>query len=95
MELGGFRGVWFNRGPHHPPIPDVPALAVIVVYCLLLFNLPSRLIIRQIGAPGTPANLWALTVLMWWVCFRVAGRIPVRHRNPVRAALVCSYLPSW
>ncbi len=64
----------------------VPAVVFIVVYAGLLLCIPSQLIVQQIGAPGTPANLWGLLALLWWVSVTLGGRNP-NGRSPVRLAI--------
>lgn len=64
----------------------IPAVTAIIVYCLLLLCIPSQLIVGPIGAPGTPANLWGILALIWWVCATLGGINPA-GRSPVRTAL--------
>ena len=63
-----------------------PAVTLVSVYVVLLVGIPSKLIVRQIGAAGTPATLWGLFLLLWWVCATVGGLNP-RGRSPVRVAV--------
>jgi hypothetical protein len=69
------------------PAGRLSTVAMINVYLTLLLGLPSALVVRQIGAAGTPANLWGLLLLLWWTAMTVAGHNPQRTRNPVRVAL--------
>lgn len=67
---------WIRRRPALPPhSADAPNAAVgfLVVYLLLLLLIPAQLVYRPLGAPGTPANLWAIGGLVWWVCVTVGG----------------------
>ena len=52
----------------------IPAVFFISVYAFLLLCIPSQLIIRPIGSPGTPANLWGIFCLLWWSSRPWAGR---------------------
>ncbi len=69
-------------------VPDrrLPAAGIVAVYYVLLLGLPSKLIIAQIGAAGTPANLWGLFALLWWTCATVGGHNPARTLSPMRLA---------
>jgi hypothetical protein len=50
------------------------AVGFLAVYLLLLMLIPAQLVVRPLGAPGSPANLWAIGGLVWWVCLS-AGRL--------------------
>jgi O-antigen ligase len=76
-----------SRADHLVPRRAISATFVASVYCVLLVVVPSRLIVRQIGAAGTPATLWGLGALLWWTCMTVGGLNPARRANPVRCAL--------
>lgn len=69
----------------------VPVVAVLVVWAGLLFCIPTALVVRPIGAPGTPANGLALVLLLAWVGFTIGGLNPVRGWTPVR---ICAGLLS-
>jgi O-antigen ligase len=62
----------------------LPAVVFVVGYCVLLLCVPSQLIVRQLGAPGTPANLWGVAGLLWWACATIGGLNPVRGITPLR-----------
>jgi O-antigen ligase len=64
----------------------LPAVAFVVIYCFLLLCVPSKLIVGPLGAPGTPANLWGLAALLWWLCATVGGLNTARRLSPVRVA---------
>ena len=68
------------------PEQRISASTMLVVYVVLLFGIPARLIIPQLGAPGTPANLWAVLMMLWWLCTTVGGTI-ARQRSAVRFAV--------
>lgn len=59
----------------------------LVVYAVLLLAVPSQLIFAPLGAPGTPANLWALGGLLCWVCATVGGLNSVRGPTATRIAV--------
>lgn len=66
-----------------------PRLAVgfLIGYAVLLVCVPSQLVVGPLGAPGTPANLWALGGLVVWCCATLAGLNPVRGATPTRVAV--------
>lgn len=51
----------------------LPAYLYSVIYAGLLLVVPSRLVLPQIGAPGTPANLWGILGLVLWILATVGG----------------------
>jgi polysaccharide biosynthesis protein PslJ len=63
----------------------IPAVFFIGVYAFLLLCIPSQLIIRPIGSPGTPANLWGIFCLLWWVVATLGGQNRVHGWTPTRA----------
>lgn len=72
------------------PAPRMAGVgALLSAYVALLLLLPSTLVIGPLGASGTPANLFGLSLLWLWL----AGRLHPRSRlgegsQPVRAALL-------
>jgi O-antigen ligase len=64
------------------------ATSFLTVYAILLILVPSNLVVDGLGAAGTPANLFGVFGLLWWVCTwmvglpRAAGRL-----QPVRIAI--------
>jgi polysaccharide biosynthesis protein PslJ len=79
-------------------VPPVPAMVVPIVYSGLLLVIPSRLAIRQIGAPGTPANIFAIIALVLWLCFMTGGLHSRRGWSLTRttlAMLVVAVLVSY
>ncbi|GAA1822205.1 O-antigen ligase family protein [Microlunatus capsulatus] len=66
---------------------SIPARVFVVVYVFLLFCIPSQLVIRPLGAPGTPANLWGILALLWWLLATLGGRNPVRGFTPTRVSV--------
>lgn len=68
-------------------IQRLPAVLVPIGYIVLLLLIPTRLVVPQIGAPGTPANLLALTGLVVWLCLTVGGLNPRAGWSPTRVTL--------
>ena len=65
-----------KRRPLSPPQPaswTIPAVVFCVMYAGLLLVIPSRLVVAQIGAPGTPANLFGICGLILWLLMTVGG----------------------
>lgn len=65
------------------------AVTVLTLYVMLLFVLPSRLVVGPIGSTGTPANLIGLAALAWWFAtWLVPGLGVAMGSQPVRLALL-------
>lgn len=64
-----------------------PAWWFSALYAVLLLGIPTRLIVGPIGAPGTPANLFAMAGLLWWICAVAGGMVQVRGLTPMRLAV--------
>ncbi|NLE99130.1 MAG: hypothetical protein GX596_14260 [Propionibacterium sp.] len=62
----------------------VPAWWLSAIYAMMLLCIPTRLIVGPIGAPGTPANLFAIAGLLFWVCAVLGGLTHVRGITPLR-----------
>ena len=62
----------------------IPAVFFICVYAFLLLCIPSQLIIRPIGSPGTPANLWGIFCLLWWLVATLSGQNRIHGWTPTR-----------
>ena len=70
---------------------ELPADArpLLVVYLLLLLLIPARLVIGPLGAPGAPAALLAIVLLLWWATGRMLWHPRVRPGGqPVRLVLL-------
>jgi hypothetical protein len=63
----------------------MPAVTFLVLYTFLLLCVPSRLIVAPLGSPGTPANLFGIFLLLWWVVATLGGQNQVRGLTPLRA----------
>lgn len=75
-----------------------PAWWFSALYAVLLLCIPTRLVVGPIGAPGTPANLFAIAGLLWWICAVAGGMVQVRGLTPMRLAVgwfVASVLASY
>ncbi|WP_127360097.1 O-antigen ligase family protein [Actinacidiphila soli] len=53
----------------------VDATAVLTVYLVLAFFIPSNLALPALGGVGTPANVFALLGLLWYLATWLGGRI--------------------
>jgi O-antigen ligase len=65
------------------PAPD--ARPLLVVFLFLLFLIPAGLVVGAMGAPGAPAALFSLLLLVWWLAGQIMhhdwnspGRHPIR-----------------
>ncbi|KUN80572.1 O-antigen polymerase [Streptomyces bungoensis] len=71
--------------PREPRVPDrvragplgrrVDATAILTVYLVLAFFIPSNLALPALGGVGTPANVFALLGLLWYLATWLGGRI--------------------
>ncbi|MCD1268180.1 hypothetical protein B5M43_004855 [Microbacterium sp. MEC084] len=50
------------------------ALTMVTVYVVLLFGVPSNLVVTGLGSMGRPSLLWGLVLLLWWVVVRLQAR---------------------
>ncbi|MEU4037239.1 O-antigen ligase family protein [Streptomyces collinus] len=66
----------------------VDATAVLTVYLALALFIPSNLALPALGGVGTPANVFALLGLLWYLATWLGGRIlPAPGTRLVRVAL--------
>jgi len=65
----------------------LPAAVFVVVYVGLLLCVPSQLVLAPLGAVGSPANLWGLAALFWWVLATVGGLNEVKGWTTLRVTL--------
>ncbi|MFD4871807.1 O-antigen ligase family protein [Streptomyces sp. NPDC058420] len=54
---------------------QVDAAAILTVYLVLAFFIPSNLALPALGGVGTPANVFALLGLLWYLATWLGGRI--------------------
>lgn len=78
-----------SRG--RPLIPPAPAdgTTFLTAYIILLFAIPSRLVVSPLGGAGTPAQLWGITGMLLWFWHMLSQ--PVDHEmrpRPVRRAML-------
>lgn len=84
------------RDDDPPPKPrkrrhGLDAVAVLSVYVALLELIPSTWTVPALGAAGTPANIYALLALLWYLASWLAGRLlPARRTRAVRLAF-CAF----
>lgn len=95
------RRSWGSRLEAQLPDAWMHAGTGVAIYVVLLMAVPARLIIRQIGAPGTAAGLWALGLLVWWAFSRLGAQHEAREGSAVRlsmtlltVAVLASYVAS-
>lgn len=67
--------------------PSLGAEYFLVAYLFCLLLIPSRLVVRQLGAVGTPASLVALAALMWWGLTTVGGLNRTRGLTATRLGI--------
>lgn len=76
----GGRADWLNR--------RVDATAILTVYLALAFFIPSNLALPALGGVGTPANVFALLGLLWYLATWLGGRVlPAPGTRPARLAM--------
>ena len=81
-----------------PSLLRLPACGFVVLYAACLLCIPSQLIFRPLGAPGTPANMLGMAALGWWAAATLGGLNPVKRFTPTRivvAVLTCAVLASY
>lgn len=66
--------------------PD--AVSALTVYLVLLFGVPASLVVDQLGAAGTPAQIFAMLVLIWLVASRIAAPEQTWAPRPIRIAVL-------
>ena len=65
------------------------AVTLLSLYVLLLLGLPSRLIFAPLGGAGTPAQVIAICLALWWLWDRLARSQPFQQRpQAVRRAML-------
>ncbi|MGW0412552.1 O-antigen ligase family protein [Streptomyces collinus] len=66
----------------------VDATAILTVYLVLALFIPSNLALPALGGVGTPANVFALLGLLWYLASWLGGRIlPAPGTRLIRVAL--------
>ncbi|MGL3806241.1 O-antigen ligase family protein [Paeniglutamicibacter sp. R2-26] len=62
------------------------AVTGLTVYVLLLLFVPSDRVLAPLGGAGTPAAIFSVGLLVWWLWFRVRSATYRRFSNPVAVA---------
>jgi O-antigen ligase len=71
-----------------PPRRRFGPVHFFAIYLLLLFTIPSQLVVPGMGANGTPATVFALMGFGWWtISTLIPGEKEFRQFNPVRLGL--------
>ena len=84
------------RDDDPPPRPRrrrhrLDAVAVLSVYVALLILIPSTWTVPALGAAGTPANIYALLALLWYLASWLSGKLlPAPRTRAVRLAF-CAF----
>jgi O-Antigen ligase len=64
------------------------AVTLLTVYLALLMFIPAELVFGPLGGAGTPATVFALCILLWYIASWIAGRItPAPGGRPIRVAM--------
>ena len=74
-----------------PVRPRTDSVTWLIVYVVLLYAIPSRLVIEQLGSAGAPSLLVGLLLFAGWAVFQlgqISRDIGMLSRRPVRIALV-------
>ena len=74
------------------------ASVLLSVYVVLLLGIPSILVVKGVGAVGSPATMFGLALLGWWSLTRVVPGMSDRSRQPLRRAvgfLIATVLVSY
>ena len=70
-----------------PPRASADAVTALTGFLILLFAIPSRLIIAPLGGAGSPAQLLGVAALLWWAASRLARGSRLTTVQPVRWAM--------
>ncbi len=75
------------RRPRHSK-PRFSSVTLFTTYLVVLLLIPSNLVFAPMGGVGTPANIIALGILLWYVISWIVGRImPSGACRPVRVSM--------
>lgn len=70
-------------------MPAGDGTTLLTGYVVLLLLIPSAYVVGPLGAAGTPAQVFAMAMALWWVGRRLARpRAAAPRPQPVRAALL-------
>jgi hypothetical protein len=68
---------------------SVDGVFALSILLLFIFAIPSRLTVGPLGTTGTPAQIFGLAMLVWWVAMAITARIDVRlPSQPIRTAVL-------
>jgi polysaccharide biosynthesis protein PslJ len=68
---------------------NTDAVSLLTVYAVLLFFVPASLIFAPLGDEGTPALVFSLCILLWYIASWIIGRIePSEGGRLVRIAML-------
>lgn len=83
---------WTTEGAESTPIlrpPEIDVTAYITLFLLLVFAIPSSLVVGGFGAIGQPALLFSLIAPAWWASSRLLPGLDADHGfQPIRIALL-------
>lgn len=77
---------------------EYSALPALLAYVILLVAIPSELVVGALGAAGSPANILAIGLMIWWLASRIAAGPGLRPANPIKYLLLafsCALLLSY
>ncbi len=76
-----------KRQPLHGK-PRFGSVTLLTTFLVLLMLIPSNLVFAPLGGVGTPANIMALCILLWYLVSWIVGRIvPTGAGRPVRISM--------
>jgi len=70
-------------------VTDLDMVSYLTIYLALLMFIPASLIFAPLGGSGTPAIVYSLLLLLWYIISWMAGRVtPSGGGRPVRIAML-------
>jgi hypothetical protein len=76
-----------KRQPLHGK-PRFGSVTLLTFFLFVLMLIPANLVFAPMGGVGTPANIVALCILLWYILSWITGRIvPTNAGRPVRIAM--------
>lgn len=94
VELTGPRAPVSQPGSPAPsrarrPLSGTDGATVLSFYIFLLVALPARYVFAPLGAAGTPAQMIAMAIALWWASQRLSRTRPLpRAPQPIMRAMV-------
>jgi O-antigen ligase len=85
-----------RRTTQRPPFPGIlawrpDAVSALTFMIVVTFVLPARLVVKGLGAAGTPANIVGILLFFLWLFGCMSGRAKAARRQPVHF-LILFYL---